>query len=278
MIYYNIEFKEQTSSTFDLLCDVVYRPILPQMNHRTVDLEFKSGVIDFGKNKNSTRNITIRLGYDSDNELELRTRAREIAAWLNSSKWEKLIIGDEPDKYYLARVYNEIDLESFITIGECYVTFECQPFAYRVFDTGEDLTWEEANFPWVIADTPWLMSMAYTFTATKETSFVFNNPGTKEIDIYSPQGSKSLIKINGSWSTLSLSMNGKTLNYIEAGTGELVIDNIEMEIELNGINKLDAIEGDIDNFLSVIPGDNTITLSGTGLNITVILDFTPMWL
>ena len=57
---------------------------------------------------------------------------------------------------------------------------------------------------------------------------------------------------------------------------ERYIDN-EMEVNLR-VNKLSALGGDIDSFLRVIPGKNTIEIDGTGIDVTVTIDFTPMWL
>jgi len=247
------------------------------MKTRQLDIKSSSGVYDFGGSEYSLRPIILHIAYVGDSFEELRTRAREIAAWLDTETWSKLIINDEPDKYYLARVVSEIDLDTFKKFGEADITFVCQPFAYMVVDTGEDLTWEQADFPW-ITDIPWIMSEAYTFTATGTKDFIFNNPGTKEINFRSPQGTKSLINVSGTWTTLSLSMNGKALNYNKVGSGELVIDNVEMEIEFNGTNVLSEITGDLAYFLVIKPGDNVISVSGTGLNITVTIDFTPMWL
>jgi len=136
-------------------------------------------------------------------------KAREIAKWLYSSNWGKLILWDEPDKYYLARIYNESNLDSFINLGEAILEFECQPFAYQIIDTDDDLSWEEADFPW-ITEIPWNMVESYKFKATGPKNFIFHNPGTKEINFKSPQGTKSNIIINGSFTSLSISMNDKT--------------------------------------------------------------------
>jgi hypothetical protein len=74
-------------------------------------------------------------------------------------------------------------------------------------------------------------------------------------------------------------MNGNTLTYPEAvAGGTLVIDNVEMECLLGGVNKFNVLTGDKDEFLSIIPGSNTLTIGGTGLNVSVTLDYIPMWI
>jgi predicted phage tail component-like protein len=265
------------SSVFKLYSKSLSRPVLAQLRSNSIVIYGKDGVIDHGNNDHDTLKIPIHIEYIGTSYMELRKRSREIAAWLYTAKWEKLIYEDEPDKYYLVKVSGEVNLDNLFRLGRMDITFECQPFAYMVIDTDADPTWEEADFPWEI-DMPWEMSEAYKFTATANTSFEFENPGTIDIDNSSPQGSKFNVVITGTWTTLSVSLNGKTLDYVGAGSGVLEIDNIDMEATLDGLNDLDNIEGDIDSFLSIVPGQNSISVSGTGLNITVQLAFAPMWL
>lgn len=273
----SFEYKGIRGSEYGIYCKTVKRSLLPAIRRREFEIFGKSGIIDIGNNDYAPKIMTVKLTYIGANLVDLRSKARLLASWLNSSTWGKLIFDDEPDKYYLARVKDGIDLSNILMAGEMTVEFECQPFACMAVDTGDDLTWDEADFPW-LTEISWNMVKSYQFSATGVNSFAFDNPGTQEIGCNSPQGSKFNIIVSGIWTTLSLTLNGKTLKYLESGTGELVIDNVEMEVTLNGANKLSALDGDIDSFLSVMPGENTIQITGTGLNVTVTLDFTPMWL
>ena len=271
------EYKGIHSSKYGVYFKSITRPLLPPVKPKMVNISGTSGSYDFGDNDYDNVIISIRIAYIPKNPIERKQKSREIAAWLSTDTWGKLILGDETDKFYFARVDGQVNLDALISSGEADITFICQAFAYMTTNTAIDPTWEEANFPWII-DIPWIMSGTYTFSATGPKTFIFDNPGTKEINYRSPQGSQSLIKINGSWTTLNISLNGNTLSFIEAGTGELIIDNVEMEVKLDDINKLSAVDGDIDEFLTLIPGDNTIEINGTGLNVNVTLDFIPMWL
>lgn len=271
------EFDEISSEIFDIVCKSIKRPLMPAMKTKTVNINGQSGVYDFGENEYEPFILTMSIAYVGDSLIDIRSKARDIASWLKTNKWSKLIIGDEPDKYYLARVANEADLETLKTLGQANIPFICQPFAYMTVDTGEDLTWNQADFPW-ITDVYWNMSEAYTFKTTSNKNFTFNNPGTRKTNYRSPQGSKSLIKINGSWTTLNISMNGNTLTYTQSSSGELIIDNVGMEAALDGTNALSAIDGNIEEFLEITPGDNIISISGTGINVEVTIDFAPMWI
>lgn len=249
-------FNEVESSIFNLVCKSVKRPLLPAAKVRRVELTGISGVYDFDDEgtEYEMRSLTMKIQYIGTSYEELRTRARNIAAWLSTITWAKLRIHDEDDKYYLAKVTSEIDLESLWESGTADIEFDCQPFAYSV------------------------MEVSHPFAVTGAINEEFAHPGTRLINYKSPYGSKFLIKVNGLWTTLSLGLNGKTLTYNTAGNGLLIVDNIEMECTLGGANVFDNLGGDIDTFLKVIPGVNTLAVGGTGLNATITVEFIPLWL
>ena len=165
-------FNNVASSTFKLVCKSVKRPLLPQAKTRRVELPGSSGAYDFDGVEYGLRSITMKIQYIGTSFEELRTRARSIAAWLSTAGGAQLMINDEPDKYYLARVTSEIDLETLFEMGSADVQFDCQPFALST-------TWK-----------------TYTTMATGAKDFVFNNPGTRRIECRSPYGSKFKIEVN----------------------------------------------------------------------------------
>lgn len=250
-------FNEIASGTFGLICKSVKRPLVPAVKVKRVELSSTSGVYDFdGNNEYSMRSLTMRITYIGNSFEELRTRARSIAAWLSTRTWAKLVINDEPDKYYLAKVTDEIDMTSIWAAGEAEINFDCQPFAYSV-----DESLEEFN------------NIVESHTCD------FTNPGTREINYRSPNGSKSLITITGSWTTLSLEMNDCILHYNHVVSNKvLVIDNVQMEVTLNAVNVFNLISGDVDDFLPIVPGENHLLVSGTNLNISISVSYIPLWM
>ncbi len=248
------KFNNVESSTFSLVCKSIKRPLLPAVKVRRIEPIGGSGVYDFDENEYGTRSVTMGIAYIGTDYAELRTRARSLAGWLSVGGWSKLIINDEPDKYYLAKVTNEINLQSLWEAGIAEIIFDCQPFAYSVTEVVESVT---------------LMA-----PGTK----AFTNLGTRVVNRKSPQGSKFKMEVVGSWTTLSLSMNGNTLTYPVSGSGTLVIDNVEMEVYLDAVNKYGVLTGDVDTFLSLVPGNNTLTIGGTGINATVTIKYIPLWL
>jgi phage-related protein len=107
----------------------------------------------------------------------------------------------------------------------------------------------------------------YQYTVTGNATVEVNNFGTHKI--------KPVIEVTGSFTTISITMDGKTLGYAEAlANGTVVIDNAKMQVAKDSINKNSVTTGD---FLSLTAGVNSVQISGTGLNCTVSFKFKPMY-
>jgi len=275
----NLSYKGISSSTYGLFLKSVDRNLLPELMPRILEIPGMHGVMDFYENRYSVRLIKVSFTSVKATLVELRTEARNIASWLNSTEWERLIFDDEPDKFYLARVYDAISLSNILSTGEFNVTFYCQPFAYSVINTGESPPFDPEDYPWITEES-WEMLLPYQFTGSSKITDEFENPGNYKIDMYSPQGSLSQIIITGTWTTLSITLNGKTLTYTEAVATEktLIIDNIDMSATIDSVSKLQYLGGDLETFLEILPGDNDIEIDGTGFNVEVSVLFTPMWI
>lgn len=275
----NLSYKGISSSTYGLFLKSVDRSLFPELMPRILEIPGRHGVMDFYENRYSVRLIKISFTLVKTTLVELRTEARNIASWLNSDEWERLIFDDEPDKFYLARVYDSISLNNVLSTGEFNITFYCQPFAYSVINTGADPEWDNADFPWITSLT-WEMLSPYKFTGTSKITDTFENPGNYKINLHSPQGSLSQVVIVGTWTTLSITLNDKTLTYTETVATEktLIIDNIDMSVTIDNVSKLQYLSGDLETFLEILPGDNDIEIDGTGFNVEVSALFTPMWI
>jgi predicted phage tail component-like protein len=265
------------SSTFGIASKSVDRSLLPTMKRREIELSRKHGYYDFGDNVYLRRGIVIDIVFFDDTMIDNKIKARDIAKWLGQKEPKELIFDDEPDKYYVARLYDQSSITGTQAIIDSVLQFDCQPFAYSLFDTGVDYTWGNANFPWATIGLTWGGSNNYSFIATSQTSYDFDNFASQEIGVKSPQTSKSKIVINGSWDDLEITLNGKTLEYTDADSGQLIIDCVNLECTLDGSNALANLDGDLEDFLPIISGVNTITVDGTNFNISVLIDFRPEW-
>lgn len=99
----------------------------PQLRERKVTVPLRNGSYDYGAKYYDDRPfgltcVTVRAGTRSD--------AREMAYIL--SKKAQLWLWNEPDKYYLGRIYTAPDLECLRIVGNRFtLNFMLEPFAYR---------------------------------------------------------------------------------------------------------------------------------------------------
>ena len=151
------------------------------------------------------------------------SKIREISKWLNSKSEGKLILGNDPNFYYNARIVNAIPINKVVNLfGRFIIQFECEPFVYSL---------EEE-----------------VITITENT----------EIENLGTTLSKPIYKVYGSGATLKV--NNKEFNiysindYIEIDTElmECYKDNISMNTNVKG-NYAD---------LWLKEGKNTIEISG----------------
>ena len=124
---------------FQIIAKSVDRPILPALRKREMAIPGKHGTYSFGSDIYDNRIISVLIQYIGATFNDLRLRARDIAAWLSQTSYKELIFSDEPDKYYLAKIYDPVALESLYRVGKATVQFECQPFALYVVTSAEDV-------------------------------------------------------------------------------------------------------------------------------------------
>ena len=238
-------YKGISSSTFDLVCQSVSRPLLPPMKSNLVQLPGSSGVYDAGGVEYDLRTIVMKIQYvgkwiGPDNTqayYELRERARKIAAWLGGGTWDRLIITGEEDKYYYCKIEEDINLDPIVETtpsAQGDITFTAQPFAYAI------------------------NSISVTTGGG-----VITNPGTRQIDHRSPDGSLFNVSIAAGG---TVTLNGRSLT--NNGSTTITVDNVNMQVFGADFS---VLSGDVDTFLTLWPGYNYI--SGAVGNVT----FRPMY-
>ena len=150
-------------------------------------------------------------------------KIREISKWLNSKSEGKLIIGNDPNFYYNARIINAIPINKVINLfGRFVIQFECEPFVYS------------------------LEEEVITITTNTE---IENKGITVSKPIYKVYGSGATLKVNNK------EFNIYSINdYIEIDTElmECYKENISMNTNVKG-NYTD---------LWLKEGKNTIEISG----------------
>lgn len=130
-------FKGKNSKDFGIYVVEDDRVLRPSLSNNEVIIPKRHGSYDFGNNTYRNRDIILTLGLLKETTPEeLRLKMREIAGWLNGKG--NLIFSDEPDKHYIAKVYDFVPFTIFgsntfrdgsFNAGTAQVKFNCFPFA-----------------------------------------------------------------------------------------------------------------------------------------------------
>ena len=289
----NFTYNSIKSTTYGIVAKTVNRPMLPILRKRELVIPGKHGAYSFGDETFDKRLIEVELKYVGTSFNELRTRARQIAYWLSGfSGTKNLVFSDEPDKWYVAKIYSEIGLQNFFKLGQATVQFECEPFAYAllsaydvnsIYDTEElytaGLTYPNARtvYDWTFlapffnirngdsrewCGFPWSYNPHMTSLhnhATIETPFT--------ITIYGKVENPRVYQETTS-ATFTISAN------MTAGS-TMIINSDNMTVTLNGTNYLHKMTGD---WLNLEVGANGFFFYGTNPQAEVTFDFLHQWL
>jgi len=138
-------FNGQHASQFGLVVRSMDRSLLPPLRSRQLEIPGRHGAYDFGENKYENRIINLNCFLKAKTLQELRQKSRIVAAWLKDKG--QLMFDDEPDKYYMARIYNQVGIEQSAGFnGEFQIDFECEPFAYSETNTMEVTRTDDTSF------------------------------------------------------------------------------------------------------------------------------------
>jgi phage-related protein len=152
---------------------------------------------------------------------------------------EQVIFSNEPDKYYSAAIYDQIDFECLTAFREATVKFHCQPFKYLV-------------------DEP-IVDVVVDAVIEEQTEISVTNVSVTNQDL---ETSKPIITLAGN-GIVEISINGYAQFQYDFGNDtEVTIDSelqdAYMDTPLNLKNR--QMMG---QFPILNPGENTISWTGT---------------
>lgn len=257
---------DKTSMDYGIIVNKIPRPILPELRSRKMTIPGMDGAWDFGGNTYNERIIPIHCTIKDP--LDNISTIEEIAAWL--SKKGKLILSDTPYKYYTGRVYSPFseEIEQTTPIGTFVLEFIVDSFPVSITETTDEILLG-ADIP-LGSDITLGNADQYIFTIAEPTMISIDNFGARDI--------RPTMVINGSFDSITLTVNGKNLIYDHAiNNQELVILGHDYDVELDGISGLSELSGDIDYFLTLKPGNNDVEVTGENLNCTIRFKFNPIF-
>lgn len=267
---------QHSSSDFGIVVKSINRSMLPGMIKKEISIPGRHGTYDFSDNVYENRVISIGISYKASSYNDLREKVRDLAVWLSQQTYKELIFDDEPDKYYLAKVYPSVSFENMMKLGKTMIEFTCQPHALSIETTATDIILD--------SDTPLDSDIIldsgddYIINILPEESEKTQNIyhyGNSIIGSSSEILAKFDIIITGTFTSFSITINGNTLTYTENCVSQTItIDNINMTCKNGTTNKLSNLTGYTTEFLFLEPGNNSVEINKTGGGeIDVTFDF-----
>lgn len=147
----------------------------------------------------------------------------------------ELVLSDEPDKVYIASIYDDVDYERLLQMRKSTIKFHVQPFKYLKDESKVSLN------------------------VTTQKSVQVTNKGLEV--------SKPIFVLEGS-GTIEIAVNGSNIfKYtFPSGENKVVVDSLEEEAYLDGVYKNRNMLGE---FPKLEVGKNTISWTGTLTKIEI---------
>jgi predicted phage tail component-like protein len=132
-----IKFANKNLPSYVKVTDLTYS-ILPSIDHKTEKVYGRAGSYDFGIELGE-RKIEAEVMIIADNQNDIIVKAREFSQWLFYKDLQSLIILDEPDKEYQARLTGDTDISELYRTGKATLTFICpSPYAESLIERSID--------------------------------------------------------------------------------------------------------------------------------------------
>ena len=220
------------------------RQLLPEPNDVYVQVPGRNGSVLFPR-KLADRRIEIDCAFVGSSLANIRTKARDIAAWLNVTDRANLSFDDETGKTYRGKLASAVDFDHIGRMGQFSLTFICEPLSY-----GTEATTNFANDSATVAN-----AGTYSAPAIIEATFT---------------GAAAEFKVTLGTEYIRV-VHDFVLNdtlKIDTGTGAVLI---------NGTRAMDKLDWQNSRFFDLPVGESTLSITPTG-RCTASVKYTPRWL
>lgn len=126
---FNVIFNGASMPSF-LKVVKVHQSILPTITQNTLTVPGRYGAVPFG-NELGARVIDLDVILFTDRLDNMPMYARQLAQWLMYNEPKKLLLSDNPGKYYMAMFSGDSTIDEIFTIGRTTLSFICyDPLQY----------------------------------------------------------------------------------------------------------------------------------------------------
>lgn len=223
---FSFNFNGQDSYT-DFGLVVEKRPFIPkpERNIQYIEVPGRSGSLKVDDTTYKDILIPIQCRFKDE---QVPEHADLIKPWLDSGEGQ-LILSNQPDKYYLALVSEQVDINQELqAFGKFLVNFRCRPFKYAI-DNG-------------------VISLTVPGSIT--------NPGTVT--------SEPILLITGD-GDITLTINGLDIQ-LTGVSGSITLDSVLKDAYKDTLLQNSLMNGDFPVF---VPGENTISWMGAVTSVLI---------
>lgn len=244
-MFYGFTFNSQHSGGFGIIIRSQNRVLLPAVQDTFKEIPGRDGSHLF-PGALQDRIIEIECTIPEVTLLALRTKLRLVAAWLYTTDWAQLSFDDEPDRFYWARVSNQINLEQTIALGRFRVVFRCLPLAYGT-EVSENFVNDLA-----IVENPGTCEALPVFNAT-----------------ITDAASEWKVTLNpAQYIRVVRNFIGGDVLEVNCGTGAVLV---------NGVRAMASLDWQNSRFFALPPGVSGLEITPSGI-CTASVTFVPRWL
>lgn len=176
----------------------------------------------------------------------------------------KLIFLDEPNLFYIAKVYDEIQVQEGDVFTEIGISFKCSPFMYELYDDLRDYTINQLTM--VVDDLGVLVNRAYWDDITSSTIKQIENTGNYE--------AQPTIEIEGNATLLQMQFGDVQFTFNNLNSETIFIDCEKMIVyKIQDNKKVSALQRFYGIFPVIPVGESDVVINGTNLNLNITVDF-----
>ena len=238
----------------------VDKPASPKMTYWEFNAPKRHGS-NYSSNRYEDLEIKVTTGFNGTAEERQTKITNLLSQWVGNES--QLIFADRPDCFYKARFYDSCITKDSGTFTEVTITFIASYCLYELYGdlrdiVVNDLTMVVDNMGALVNRATWSDITAYT---TKQ---IVNN-GNFE--------SQPLIELTGTATLITLEINNKEFSITNLN-GSVFIDCESMNVyKMSGDTKISVLPQFQGLFPVIPPGESTVYIGGSNLNIDVIVDF-----
>lgn len=173
----------------------IHRSILPPIQNTRIAIPGKDGTEQIRTTKGDIL-LSVDIAILGTSRANYLSKAETLAKNLYFDEEKELILPDDPNRTYMAKLDGATDIEQFLMDGEGTLTFVCKP--YKLGTVKESLTGTGTN-----AGMKCPCKITITFTADRVTPITVSLGGVEKINIDGEFVSGDVVVIENKYVTLN---------------------------------------------------------------------------